>query len=220
MTTTPFRYWEPSDGERQLRVFISHRYGDDEELYNKVLADLTRNGFAVQDLSLSVQQMRRGPRGGRLSELEIQSEVAARIYTSDIVIAPSRPGVSRSQWVTWEVRLAAIAYSIPILFVNQRGQQRSTQLVADVGALELPHAVCEPVIENISRKVAELVSTRPRWGMRQEEPDASIRFRGPTIAARNNVLAKFPMKSRFAEVDVPVPPRKRWTLFGGRDSHT
>jgi len=222
MTTTPFTYWTPADGERQLRVFISHRYGDDQAFYDQVIADLGRNGFAVQDMSLSMDQLRRGPRGGRVSELEIQAEVAARIYTSDVVIAPSRPGVSRSHWVTWEVRLAAVAYSIPILFVNQKNQQRSTQLVADVGDLDLPHAVCEPVIADISRSVAQLVSTRPTWAMRQDEPDPVFQFRGPTASARSNVLTKFPLRSRFAPVEQTEPARRRrrfWPPFGGGDQH-
>src|SRR5688572_28850437 len=103
MTMTPFEYWRPGAGEeRQLRVFISHRYGDDQALYDEVLAALHRNGFSVQDVSLSAAQVLAGPRGGRLPALEVQSEIAARIYTSDVIIAPSRPAVTRSQWVTRE----------------------------------------------------------------------------------------------------------------------
>lgn len=218
MTTTPFEYWRQDSGEeRQLRVFISHRYGNDQALYDDVLNALYRNGFAIQDISLSATQVLAGPRGGRLPTLEVQAEIAARIYTSDVVIAPSRPAVTRSHWVTWEVQLAAIGYGIPILFVNERNQQRSTRLVSEVAALDLRYRACNPEVSEIARNVADLVGdTRPDWAFRQKEADNAIRFRGPTTAALDDVLRKHPLQARLAPVNLPPTHRKRgiWGIFG------
>lgn len=220
MTTASFEFWRPGSEERQVRVFFSHRYGRDQALYDGVIADLTRNGFSIQDTSLTASQILTGPRGGDLPTLEVQSEIAARIYTSDILISPSRPAVTRSKWVTWEVQLAAIGYGVPILFVNQRSDQRySTALVRQIETLELPHRVCDPRIDDISRKFADLVSTRPTWAMRQEESDAQIRFRGPPKAALSNVLRKLPYRPRLATPDLPPAPAKRniWSLLKQAD---
>lgn len=218
MTDTPFQYWQPGSEERQLRIFISHRYGNDQALYDDVVRALNRNGFSVQDISLSASQILAGPRGGQLPTLDVQSEIAARIYTSDVVIAPSRPAVTRSQWVTWEVQLAAIGYAIPILFVNQRNQQRSTRLVAEIEGLGLPHRACDPVSSDIARSVAELVNTRPTWAMRQDEPDSNIRFRGPPSAALTDILRKFPFHPRLTDPEMPPLPQKRsWWPFGHRE---
>lgn len=223
MTNIAFKYWQPGgEEERKLRIFISHRHGDDKALYDDVLRAVESNGFAVQDISLSAEQVMKGPRGGQLPHMEIQAEIAARIYTSDVVIAPSRPAVSRSHWVQWEVQLAAIGYGIPILFVNQRGQQRSTRLVNEVQSLDLPHRVSDPISSDIARNVAELVeNTRPNWGVRQEEPVPELRFRGPTPVAMNKVLLKHPYRPRLADVELPEPAPKRgiWSIFRPRDHH-
>jgi hypothetical protein len=220
MTTAPFEYWRPGPEERQVRVFFSHRYGKDQTLYDEVIADLSRNGFSIQDVSLSASQILTGPRGGDLPTLKVQSEIAARIYTSDILIAPSRPAVTRSRWVTWEVQLAAIGYGIPILFVNHRNdQQLSTRLIAEVSALGLPHRACRRDIEHISRSFAELVSTRPTWVMRQEESEKTIRFRGPPGAALEEVMRKLPYRPRLNNPDLPPPRPKRglFSIFSARD---
>ena len=138
MTTAAFEYWQPGSEERQLRIFVSHRFGKDEELYNQVFRALEGNGFSVQDMSLSSSQAMSGPRGGDLPRLNIQAEIAARIYTSDALIAPSRPGVTRSDWVSWEVQLAAIGYGLPILFVREQSHQRQTRWVSEIADLGLP----------------------------------------------------------------------------------
>ena len=221
MTTAPLTYWTPGSEERRLRIFISHRFGHDEALYYEVISSLNRSGFSVQDMSLSAKQIMAGPKGGALPKLEIQAQVAARIYTSDVMIAPSAAGVSRSDWVTWEVQLAAVGYSIPILFVNKRGQKLKTSLVKQVEALELAHAVCDPDASKITANVIRLVEGRPYWAMRQEETDQTIRFRGPPRSARDNVLRKFPFQPRLVDPDPLPPPPKRgfWGFLSGRDQH-
>lgn len=220
MTTTPLAYWTPGAGEeRQLRIFISHRYGGDRALYGDVILALNRSGFSVQDISLSAEQALLGPRGGKLPNLRIHSEIAARIYTSDILIAPSRPAVTRAEWVTWEVKLAAIGYGIPILFVNERNHKRRTTLLKEIAELGLEHRACEPDAQKIVRNVAELVrDSRPRWGVRQEEADNSIRFRGPTRAALDTVMKKHPFTPSIAPFDPPptLPRRTIWPFFSRR----
>lgn len=64
MVDSTFEYWRPGSEERKLRLFISHRYGADEALYTQVIAALERQGFAVQDVSLTKEQVLTGPRGG------------------------------------------------------------------------------------------------------------------------------------------------------------
>lgn len=210
MTSTPLSYWKPGSEERRLRIFISHRYDRDEALYSEVIAALNSQGFAVQDVSLSISQQMAGPRGGDLPKLEIQAGIAARIYTSDILIAPSRVGVGRSEWVTWEVQLAAVGYAIPILFVDQgEDQQRRAALVSEVADLGLPHAVCNPVTQEIVPNVIRLVGGRPNWSMREKEDDKLIRYRGPLPSARDDVLRKFPFQARLAPFNTEPSEPKR-----------
>jgi hypothetical protein len=215
MTSTPLSYWKPGDEERRLRVFISHRHDRDEKLYGEVIEALNREGFAVQDMSLPASQVMRGPRGGKKPKLEIQAEIAARIYTSDVVIAPSSAGVSKSEWVTWEVQLASVGYGIPVLFINQKDQKYSTYLLSQVEDLGLDCASCKPLTHEIVSNIIRLAKGRPNWGMRQEEPDNLIRYRGPPVVARNEVLKKFPFQPRLSAPPEPIPPPKRstWPKF-------
>jgi hypothetical protein len=217
MTTAPFEYWQPGSEERQLRIFISHRFDKDEALYDQVIRALEGNRFSVQDMSLSGEHMMSGPRGGELPKLNLQAEIAARIYTSDALIAPSRPAVTRSQWVSWEVQLAAIGYGIPILFVNERSQQRRTRLVGEVADLGLPHAVCDRDSRAIVASLIQLINGRPDWGMRQDETDANIKFRGPPVFARDSVLKNFPFQPRLPPRNWDAPPTKRgfWSFLSG-----
>jgi hypothetical protein len=218
MTSTPLSYWKPGSEERRLRIFISHRYENDDTLYREVRDALDSQGFAVQDVSLSAKEQMAGPRGGDLPKLEIQANIAARIYTSDILIAPSRVGTGRSEWVTWEVQLAAIGYAIPILFVDHgEDQQRRTALVSEVAALGLPHAVCGRVAHEIVPNVIRLVGGRPNWTMRENEDDKVIRYRGPLPAARDDVLKKFPFEARLAAfaTQTSEPKRGIWPFKRG-----
>lgn len=216
MATAAFEYWQPGSEERQLRIFISHRFGKDQALYDEVVRALESNGFSVQDMSLSAQQAMAGPRGGDLPRLNIQAEIAARIYTSDALIAPSRPAVTRSQWVSWEVQLAAIGYGLPILFVNERNQQRRTRLVSEVAELGLPHAVCERSSQAIVERLINLIEGRPTWGVRQEETDKNLKFRGPPEFARADVLKRFPFHPRLPPTPYEPPPRRRfWSFLSG-----
>lgn len=209
MAQGSLQFWKPGSEERRLRIFISHRWDNDDALYREVLDALDSQGFAVQDVSLSAKEQMEGPRGGDLPRLEIQANIAARIYTSDILIAPSRVGTSRSEWVTWEVQLAAIGYAVPILFVDHgEDQQRRTALISELAALGLPHAVCGRDAREIVPNVIRLVGGRPDWAMRDREDDKVIRYRGPPSSARDDVLKKFPFQARLGPMaSEPTKPR-------------
>jgi hypothetical protein len=218
MATSQFEYWKAGAEERRIRIFVSHRYGKDQELYSEVFRALERNGHAVQDVSLSADQILKGPRGGRMPRMRIQAEIAARIYTADIVIAPSRVGAGQSEWITWEVQLAAVGYGVPVLFIHQPDQKNAARLVSEVRDLGLPHAVCAAEAHHIVRNVTTLIDGHPDWSFRQDETDRLIRFRGPPAFARETVLNKLPLTARLAALDeAALPPRKRglWGLFRG-----
>ncbi|MET0183388.1 MAG: hypothetical protein ABW199_10925, partial [Caulobacterales bacterium] len=64
MTSQPLEYWKAGAEERQLRLFISHRYEKDQALYDEVIAALRVEGHIVQNISLSATQILAGPKGG------------------------------------------------------------------------------------------------------------------------------------------------------------
>jgi hypothetical protein len=164
-------------------------------------------------MSLTRADRLRGRRGGKRPKTEIQAEVAARIYTSDLLIAPSRPGTSRSDWVTWEVSTAAVGYSVPILFVSQPNTQNMTRLVREISNLSLPHAVAQRDAGDVVRKALQLVDGRPTWDMRQRETDPTKRYRGPPEAALSQVMTRFPFRARLAQNETPKTPTKRRSFF-------
>lgn len=180
-TEPQFAYWKPGSEERYIRIFMSHRWGQDRELYEQVLKALNSQGHRIDDISLNEQQQMAGPRGGDVPDVKIQAEVAARIFTADIVIAASRPGITRSDWVLWELRIASICYGVPILFLDFANQQRRAAIVADIAELEVSFDVCQPLVTEIVPRVIKLVGGRPTWGMRLQESDPNLRFRGPPL---------------------------------------
>jgi hypothetical protein len=216
-TTTPIEFWKTTDNEeRQLRVFISHRFGGDKVLYDDVILALNKEGFSVQDLSLSEEHKRAGPRGGQLPKLAIQAEVAARIYTSDVVIAPGRPAVSRSEWVMWEVQLAAIGYSVPVLFVKERNSTYQTTLVTQLEKVGAAYKVCEHETPSIVSSTISLVGGRPRHAVRLKEEADTLRFRGPSKETRDRVMLNYPYRPALAYVPPAAPPKRNFLagLFG------
>lgn len=216
MTTQPFEYWRPGTEERQLRLFISHRWGKDEDLYGSVIAALNQQGFSVQDMSLSEDQAITGPRGGSVAHLKIQAEIAARIFTSDILIAPSRVGVGRAQWLTWEIQLASVGYGLPVLFVDNAAQRYRTRLVTEMTEMGAACEVCVRDATHIVRGVTSLVNGRPNWSIRQQEPDALYRFRGPPQAVRDSVMARFPFQPRLQFAPPAPKPLTFWDRVMGR----
>jgi hypothetical protein len=193
-----FAYWKPGSEERYIRIFMSHRWGQDRELYEQVLAKLRRQGHCIDDVSLNERQQIAGPRGGDVPDLNVQAEVAARIFTADIVIVASRPGITRSEWVMWELRVAAIGYAVPILFLDFDNQQRRAAIVTEIAGLGLQHDVCQPVVTEIVPRVIKLVGGRPKWGMRLQEADPNLRFRGPPLLSAIN--KKLPYRAALPDI--------------------
>jgi len=212
-TTTPLQYWQPGAEERQLRVFISHRYDKDETLYDSVIEALNRQGFSVQDLSLTKDKQKKGPRGGKLPTLAIQAEIAARIYSSDVFIAPSGVAVSWSPWLTWEIQTATVNYGVPAIFVGKPDQKYNAQLVSDMGKVGLASRICDRNAREIVSSISELVTTRPKWAVRTSETDPNLRFRGPTRIALDAVMTQTPYHPRLADYAPPVAVKKR-RIFG------
>ncbi|WP_228126711.1 TIR domain-containing protein [Candidatus Viadribacter manganicus] len=193
-----FAYWKPGSEERYIRIFMSHRWGQDRELYEQVLAKLRSQGHCIDDVSLNERQQIAGPRGGDVPDLNVQAEVAARIFTADIVIVASRPGITRSEWVMWELRVAAIGYAVPILFLDFDNQQRRAAIVTEIAGLGLQHDVCQPVVTEIVPRVIKLVGGRPKWGMRLQEADPNLRFRGPPLLSAIN--KKLPYRAALPDI--------------------
>jgi hypothetical protein len=210
MDTPPLAYWSPGQEDRHIRIFVSHRYGSDKQLYDAVLSELRSQGHAIQDVSLSEDMRISGPRGGRLPHLQIQAEIAARIYTADLLIAPARPATTRSDWLTWEFQLAAIGYGVPVLFVKEPNRRYTTQLVSDAAALKLPHAVAEKDAREIVRKAILLIGGRPNWDVRLEEDQAGLRkYRGPVQAMRDKIMRQYPYRASLDTVQSEITTERR-----------
>lgn len=200
MSTPTLRYWkagQPNTEDRKIRIFISHRFEADSSLYDQSIAQLRSQGHGIEDLSLNVERLIQGPRGGQLPALEVKAQVAARIYTSDILLAPARPATSRSEWLGWEIELAAVGYSLPVLFIKEPEFEYNARIVGEIQGLALRTAIAERRPEDIVRKTIELIGGRPTWDMRFEEPNASTRFRGPPSAQLQQVMRLFPFQPRI-----------------------
>jgi hypothetical protein len=122
---------------RSLRVFVSHRWEKDDYLRD-VFASERFPGLLVEDLSLTKDLRIIGPRGGEVDELKIKKEIAARIYASDVLIAPSIKSSLKprrvkadgewvhieTDWIGWEIELAALCFNMPVVFVDHRPELR------------------------------------------------------------------------------------------------
>ncbi len=139
--------WRAGRRARPLRVFFSHRYDYGVALYQAVIAGLQNQFTIVEDLSLTQEQQLTGPRGGQVNDYSIAREVASRIYTSDVVIASARVGNGLSEWVSFEVELAAIAFSVPVLFIEEPGTQRYASMVTKLQNIGAKCAVAEIIAE-------------------------------------------------------------------------
>ncbi|MEL6245247.1 MAG: hypothetical protein AAFQ85_07860 [Pseudomonadota bacterium] len=120
----------PAGTPRQLRIFFSHRHHRHGDIYKQAIAVLREHFGQVQDLSIPEDRIIAGPRGGSLPDFKLRSQIAARIYESDIFVAPSSVAMGIGEWTSYEIECAAFAYSQPILFVDEPDQQRSATLVA------------------------------------------------------------------------------------------
>lgn len=201
------RQWRAGVRARPLRVFFSHRYDYGVALYQAVIAGLQSQFSIVEDLSLTEDQQLTGPRGGMVNDYVVAQEVASRIFTSDIVIASARVASGRSEWVVFEVELAAIAYSIPVLFIEEPGTQRYTSMVQKLQHLgakcEVAEIIPEPtgyrqtettkIIAAIARLVKPPVFRAPiAPGVVK---DMRTAWRGPGARRLEGVMRHWPYKA-------------------------
>lgn len=188
-------YWEKGSG-RKLRVFMSHRWGDDEPLYSSVFDELKNMGFEFEDTSLSKKSGITGPRGGAVNDLKLSREIAALIYSSDVLVAPSRRGAGQSDWVAWEVELAGVCYSIPVLFVDHDNDvERRNFLVSGLRTADARCDVAKPNAYDIAFSISRLVNTTPYKGIIEEAPDDKTLYRGPIQATLKEVMKRHPYRA-------------------------
>jgi len=197
MTSATLPYGKAGDDDRRIRVFISHRFEADKTLYDEVLAKLKSQGHGIEDMSLNVERLVKGPQGGRRPILEVKAQIAARIHTSDILLAPARPATTRSQRLSWEIELASVGYGLPVLFIKEPDIDYSTRFVTEIQGLELSHAIAERRPEDIIQKMLKLIGGRPTWDMRFDEQAPNRKFRGPPPEQLTKVMALHPFQSRL-----------------------
>jgi hypothetical protein len=195
MTSGPeqarLEYWKEGE-RRKLRVFMSHRWDtDDADLYGKIFKHLGEQGFSVQDLSLAQDQKVSGPRGGSVADMKISREIAARIYSSDILLVPSRVGAGLSDWIKWEVELASIAYDIPVLLIDHTNDIQRRSFVAELNAINARFEVVGAQALEIAYAVATLVF--PPYQAVEVKATAPTRlYRGPRPQILHDVMNRFP----------------------------
>lgn len=154
---------------RYLRIFVSHRYKEDGYLHQLLTSGL--ENFEIDDLSLIEALRLKGARGGPVEEIRIKREIAARIYASDIVIAPStkaalKPRKIRTEdgvvevetdWISWEIQVAAICFNIPVLFIDQKlGVQRRNQLYNKLRSEGAKVAACVGTRDEVLKAIDRL----------------------------------------------------------------
>jgi hypothetical protein len=193
------RYWSPGEN-RRLRLFFSHRWDRDSELYEGAIRSLANNPLVgtVQDLSVPRDGRIQGPRGGSVGEHVLLREIACRIYTSDLMIAPSRPGAGNNEWVSWEVETAALCYSIPVLFVREPDAVNNAQLVSGLRSAGARVDVCGRSAAEIAFSAVKLLMIPKNRGVIEAPASGGPEYRGPLESALDNVLKTHPYQPTLA----------------------
>lgn len=101
---------------RPLRIFVSHRW-DDAEFHTRILSSFEDSGTSVVDVSLTREHEVVGPRGGSVSPLKIQLELASRIRTCDLFFVPADVAAGNEDWLQYET-LKAAEYRKPAIFIS------------------------------------------------------------------------------------------------------
>lgn len=129
-----------------LRVFVSHRWELDAQILAFIESFEAREaGINVVDLSLKEETRIAGPLGGMVEEHKVKQDIAARIFASDVVIAPSKRMQSTSDWVKWELQTAAICYNLPIIFMDHvRDLEHPSALVRELSEAGAKILRCGP----------------------------------------------------------------------------
>ncbi|MBA3070537.1 MAG: hypothetical protein FP825_18920 [Hyphomonas sp.] len=146
---------------RKPRVFVSHIWDRHEGFVDKTIEAIRRRYADVQDLSIrgTAPEEDLGPPS--LQHFILKSRMAARIFSSDLLIAPIGSEVSYSGWVRYEIELAAVAYSIPVILVDSSDILRRTTLRNELALVSDNYRIANGDDEDdLINCVAALI---PRW---------------------------------------------------------
>lgn len=117
---------------RPIGVFVSHRWEYDRETRD-LLAEFNHapSGIRIEDHSLPKEERITSPRGKNVADIRVKAEIARRMRMADVVVAPSIAMRNPSDWVMWELELAALGMQKPILFVDHvQDLKLPTRLIA------------------------------------------------------------------------------------------
>lgn len=213
--------WVPGN-PRRLRVFMSHRYGADAQLYEAITLGIRQQFDDFDDLSLPEDRRIQTPRGREPARHDVMKEIAARIYVSDVVIAPAQVAAGLNDWVSTEIEFAALAYCVPLLFVRMPEMQRHTGLIQKLrlAGLQVSRATFEPenapggvkpvtrIIQAMARMLDLPMKYAPCFPFERSvdpadnlvppglliPPQQNMHFRGPDAKVLAEVMRKYPYR--------------------------
>ena len=142
---------------RRLRIFISHRWNQHAKVYKEIERELVEVFGEIQNLSIPEDKRLEGPNGKYLADYKLKSEMAARIYTSDIILSPSNVGMGTNVNTRYEVEMAAVAYSVPIIFIKLPNQIRSASFVRRAKEIGIEHQIAHLGTGEIAAEVRRYV---------------------------------------------------------------
>lgn len=146
---------------RKPRVFVSHIWNRHDGLVDRTIGVIRSRYTDVQDLSIRGGAPETGFGQPTLQNFRLKSRIAARIFSSDLVIAPIGSEVSYSAWVRYEIELAAVAYSIPVILIDSPDVQRRTSLRHELEHISDTFLIANGDDEDdLIRCVRKLI---PRW---------------------------------------------------------
>lgn len=189
---------------RQLRIFISHRWDQHSDVYIEV-ADELRNAFGrFQDLSIPEDKILTSDNGGYLDQFDLRSNIAGRIYSSDLIFCFSNVGMGMSESTHYEIQLAAVAYSVPIIFLRLPDQQNNARIVRQALDLGIQTEVVNIGTRGLVTAVQKLVTKemlRCRVALDIDE-NSNLTYRGPNGKITDRVLREYPFLKFTGTMDI------------------
>ncbi|HVZ99983.1 MAG TPA: hypothetical protein VG841_06685 [Caulobacterales bacterium] len=181
--------WRPGQG-RRVRLFFLERWGREEALYADVIVELTKMGFSIEDLSLAKGRAAFAEDG---EEAGMRGEMAARIYSSDVLIAPLKHFSGPRDWAAWSVELAGLCYSVPVMLVElEEHAERRRKLVRPLQAVNARCDVARPQAFDIAFAIARLLQRSPHQAIPDRAGDSRTLYRGPQRSALSEVMRLHP----------------------------
>lgn len=117
----------------ELKIFVSHRWGLDRDLYDFVSVFEGRvSGVGIRNLSIPAEKRITNVHGRDVTTIKLKAEISKLMAEADVIVTSSVAMRNVSDWVMWELELAAFGLSKPILFVDHRENlQLPTRLISD-----------------------------------------------------------------------------------------